>query len=265
MARAILVACEDAVQLEGWPGALASFGYELVMDDARAGVDRGVPCAVLSAAVASAAEPSSAVPSAAVPSAAVLSAAVLHVVGSEAATKQRERLESWAHRGIEVPWLLAWCPDATAEQVVALLEGGADGCYCQPRLAPEVVVAHLRAWERHPQGSPRLRVGPLEIDLLARRAHIGESLLELTPVQLHILTQLARNAGRPVNRLQLLRRDPRLGQTASRLKTVDSHIHELRAKLGPFKPWLVAVRSEGYALVDPAHGPGPLEQATHTA
>jgi two-component system OmpR family response regulator len=95
----------------------------------------------------------------------------------------------------------------------------------------------------------RLRVGDLEMDLIARRVTRAGEEIELQPREFQLLEYLMRNAGRVVTRTMLLEKvwdfhfDPKT-------KIVETHISRLRAKVdrGADQELIHTVRGSGYVI-----------------
>ena len=134
------------------------------------------------------------------------------------------------------------------EDRVRGLDLGADDYVAKP-FAIDELAARLRARLRpRSDDSVRLRVGELELDLIARRARVGERVIWLTPREFALLEMLMRHAGTTVTRPELLSEvwsldfDPRSN-------LVDVYVRYLRRKLGP--AWITTERGVGYRIVDP--------------
>jgi len=134
------------------------------------------------------------------------------------------------------------------EDRVRGLDLGADDYVAKP-FAIDELAARLRARLRpRSEDALRLRVGELELDLIARRAHVGERVVWFTPREFALLEMLMRRAGTTVTRPELLSEvwsldfDPRSN-------LVDVYVRYLRRKLGP--GWIVTERGVGYRIVDP--------------
>ena len=120
---------------------------------------------------------------------------------------------------------------ARVEEVDRLLglDLGADDYICKP-FSPREVVARVKAILRR---GPQLLVNAaprLLIDEAQYRASIDGVALDLTPLELRLLSTFARSAGRVFSRDQLLDKiysDHRVVTD----RTVDSHIRNLRRKL----------------------------------
>ena len=99
------------------------------------------------------------------------------------------------------------------------------------------------------QAMTRLKVGDLEMDLLARNVHRGQQQIELLPREFRLLEFLMRRAGQVVTRTMLLESvwdyhfDPQTN-------VIDVHISRLRQKIdkGFSSPLLHTVRGAGYCL-----------------
>ena len=138
---------------------------------------------------------------------------------------------------------------------VAGLELGADDFVTKP-IEPRVLLARIRTQLRRREGSaPRhegsvFKVGELAIDVDARRVSVADTPLELTSMELEILTLLAREAGAVVPRDQLYRQI--LGVDYDGLdRGMDVHVSRIRKKLrraGLPTGQLSAVRGVGYML-----------------
>jgi DNA-binding response OmpR family regulator len=95
----------------------------------------------------------------------------------------------------------------------------------------------------------------LTIDRLNREVCIDGQRLRLTYREFELLCHLAASPRRPMSRAELMRevwRDRAPGGEVS-LRTVDTHVRRLRAKLGPYARVLTTIRGRGYRF-DP--GPG---------
>jgi DNA-binding response OmpR family regulator len=145
------------------------------------------------------------------------------------------------------------------EDRVRGLDLGADDYVAKP-FAIDELAARLRARLRpRSEDALRLRVGELELDLIARRGHVGERVVWFTPREFALLEMLMRRAGTTVTRPELLSEvwsldfDPRSN-------LVDVYVRYLRRKLGP--GWIVTERGVGYRIVDPntaARTPGAAD------
>ncbi len=133
---------------------------------------------------------------------------------------------------------------------VAGLEAGADDYLVKPFAFAELL-ARVSALARRPPlvAATSLRVGDLEIDLLARTVARGGKRIDLLAQEFKILEYLMRHAGEIVTRTMLLEKvwdfhfDPKTN-------IVETHISRLRSKIdkGFDKPLLHTVRGAGYVI-----------------
>ena len=132
------------------------------------------------------------------------------------------------------------------------LELGADDYVVKPFSGAEVI-ARIRAVLRRTGGDRdavpgELRVGPLELDVAARRARLAGEELQLSRKELDLLVRLVRDAGKVVSREDLMADVWDVNWFGS-TKTLDVHVGWLRRKLGddPARPRFVhTVRGVGF-------------------
>lgn len=114
-----------------------------------------------------------------------------------------ERIRSWS----AVPIIVLSVRQSEAEKV-KLLELGADDYVVKPfgmaELLARVRVA-LRRQMRAVSGEPKVKAGPLTIDLAARAVTLNGERLTLTPKEYRLLQVLAQHAGNVVTHQHLLR------------------------------------------------------------
>lgn len=130
---------------------------------------------------------------------------------------------------------------------------GADDFVDKPFNAAELrarVAARLR---RSFEKDQALRViGPLRIDRARFKAHRVENGVEhdldLTAHELRLLVALAETPGKVLSRAQLAR--VLVGDFVITERTIDTHLCNLRRKLGPLRDWIETVRGVGYRMVD---------------
>jgi two-component system, OmpR family, response regulator len=133
---------------------------------------------------------------------------------------------------------------------------GADDFVEKPFDAAELrarVAARLRR-TRHPEQDGAVRaLGPLRIDRDRFKAHLLEGGaqrdLELTAHELRLLGALVDTPGRVLSRGQLAR--VLVGDCVITERTIDTHLCNLRRKLGPMRDWIETVRGVGYRLNAP--------------
>ncbi|MBP0447682.1 response regulator [Roseomonas sp. SSH11] len=136
---------------------------------------------------------------------------------------------------------------------VTALDAGADDFVEKPFALAELLArlrAALRRAAAHGQEAPTplVRVGPLEMDLAARKATIGGTLLKLTPREWDLLAALARaGAGRVVTQRQLLSAvwGPGHAESSQYLRVYVGH---LRQKLGDAASLIRTEPGVGYRL-----------------
>lgn len=112
-----------------------------------------------------------------------------------------------------------------------------------PRVLVAAVVEALRG--RLEESADVLRVGRVELDPRGRTVRAGGESVTLTVTEFELLAHLLANPGRVFAREQLLK--AAWGEaTVAGVRTIDVHIAQLRAKLGPACP-IRTVRGVGYA------------------
>jgi DNA-binding response OmpR family regulator len=135
---------------------------------------------------------------------------------------------------------------------IAGLETGADDYVVKPFSLGELL-ARVRANLRRAQGEPRgtvtrLQSGDLALDLLSRRATLGQSEIKLTQREFDLLAELMRNQGAVLSRDLLLTRVWGYDYGGDS-HTVDVHVRWLREKIeaDPSAPQrITTVRGVGY-------------------
>ena len=155
-----------------------------------------------------------------------------------------EVLRRLRERNPRLPVVILTARDDVEDRVRGL-DLGADDYVAKP-FAIDELAARLRARLRpRSDFAVRLTVGELELDLIARRARVGERVIWLTPREFALLM---RHAGSSVTRPELLSEvwsldfDPRSN-------LVDVYVRYLRRKLGP--GWITTERGVGYKIVAP--------------
>lgn len=144
------------------------------------------------------------------------------------------------------PVLFVTARDEEVDRLLGL-ELGADDYVTKP-FSPRELAARVRTVLRRAAGpapSEVLAVGGVRMDVTQRRAWAGEAEVALTPTEFDLLAQLFRQPGRVFERAQLLSSVWGYAVEAG-TRTVDVHIAQLRAKLGPASP-IRTVRGVGYA------------------
>ena len=172
-----------------------------------------------------------------------------------------EVLRRLRERSPRLPVVILTARDDVEDRVRGL-DLGADDYVAKP-FAIDELAARLRARLRpRSDFAVLLTVGELELDLIARRARVGERVIWLTPREFALLEMLMRHAGSTVTRPELLSEvwslnfDPRSN-------LVDVYVRYLRRKLGP--GWITTERGVGYRIVAPnrdAQTPGAADPRT---
>lgn len=151
----------------------------------------------------------------------------------------------------DVPIIMLTARGSEMDKIVGL-ETGADDYVVKPFSFGELL-ARIRAnLRRVDAGSHRtltkLQSGDLQLDLIARKAHRGESEVRMTHKEFELLAELMRNKGAVLSRDLILTKVwgyDYVGNT----HTVDVHIRWLREKIeeNPSKPLrITTVRGIGY-------------------
>ncbi len=139
------------------------------------------------------------------------------------------------------------------EDRVRGLRAGGDDYLVKPFAFVELCARIDALLRRSPEPRPTIvRVGDLEVDLLAREVHRGRRRLDLKPRELKLLECLMRHHGQVVTRAMLFEQvwhyhfDPRTN-------IIDVHIGRLRRKVDlPNEPPLIhTVRNVGFLLRAP--------------
>jgi two-component system OmpR family response regulator len=146
-------------------------------------------------------------------------------------------------RGVHTPILMLTARAEVGERIVGL-DAGADDYLTKPFDLGELV-ARVRALGRRAGAPTTLRIGPLTIDVTARRVAVDGKVIDLTARELALLSYLVQHAGRAVSRTELLQKiwntsfDP--GSNV-----VEVHVRNLRDKLGDHGKIVETVRGVGY-------------------
>jgi DNA-binding response OmpR family regulator len=150
-----------------------------------------------------------------------------------------------------VPVLMLTARADEADLLVGLAVGADD--YVTKPFSPRELVARIRALLRRVERRPApagdaIAVGPLVIDPGARRVHVDDAEVHLTPTEFDLLALLAGRPGIVFSREQLLAEVWGWRDGAGQ-RTVDSHVRGLRRKLG--SGLVRTVHGIGYALEAP--------------
>lgn len=170
-------------------------------------------------------------------------------------------LQSREHtRDLPVMFVSARC--ALSDKLMAFGLGAEDFVE-KPFNAAELrarIAARLRKQSQRRQRNALRIFGPLRIDSGCFRAQIRENGadrdLDLTSHELRLLLALANANGRVMSRSQLM--VALVGDCVITERTVDSHLCNLRRKLGPMRELIQTVRGVGYRLVLPPRDQGSV-------
>lgn len=148
-----------------------------------------------------------------------------------------------------VPIVMLTARSDTAD-VVAGLEAGADDYVAKPFKAKELVARIRTRLRRTPSddGSDRLVIGDLTIDISSHQVKRGDEALSLTPLEFDLLLALAKRPKHVFTREALLN-EVWGYRNAADTRLVNVHVQRLRAKVepDPEKPEIViTVRGIGY-------------------
>jgi len=131
------------------------------------------------------------------------------------------------------------------------LQAGGDDYLVKPYAFAELIARIEALTRRRDTGSVQtlLKVGELEMDLIARTVHRSGKEIDLQPREFQLLEFMMRHAGQSVTRTMLLEKvwhyhfDPQTN-------VIDVHISRLRSKIdkGFDRPMLQTVRGAGYRL-----------------
>ena len=148
------------------------------------------------------------------------------------------------------PILFVTARDDEVDRVTGLELGGDD--YVTKPFSPRELVARVRAVLRRGPGpgvDEELVLGAVRVLPDRRRVLAGDREVALTATEFDLLTHLARSPGRVFSREQLLSAVWGYAAAAG-TRTVDVHVAQLRAKLGPDTP-IRTVRGVGYSADAP--------------
>jgi two-component system, OmpR family, response regulator len=152
------------------------------------------------------------------------------------------------------PVLFCTARDDEVDRVLGL-ELGADDYVTKP-FSPRELVARVKSCVRRargPEGEEKTYVvGSVTVDLGRRRVDVDGRQVDLTATEFGLLAYLVRRPRRVFSREQLLS-EVWGYEAAAGTRTVDVHVAQLRAKLGPASP-IRTVRGVGYSAEEPAVG-----------
>jgi DNA-binding response OmpR family regulator len=150
-----------------------------------------------------------------------------------------------------VPVLFVTARDEEVDRVLGL-ELGADDYLTKP-FSPRELVSRVRAVLRRTSGSsaqPALTLGGIVLDPDTREVTVDGAPVMLTATEFDLLAALIRRPGRVLSREQLLSQVWGYAAAAG-TRTVDVHVGQVRAKLGPAGHLIRTVRGIGYSTLRP--------------
>jgi len=162
-------------------------------------------------------------------------------------------IETLRRERVRTPVLVLSALGAVDDRVRGLRSGGDD--YLTKPFALVELLARVEALLRRPAESPDtiLRVGPLELDLLARTARRAERAIDLLPREFRLLEYMMRRQEQLLTRARLFEEVWNY-IFVPQSNLVDVHMGRLRRKIdGPNEPPMIYnVRGEGFVLRAPA-------------
>jgi DNA-binding response OmpR family regulator len=175
------------------------------------------------------------------PVAVILDVGLPGLDGIEVCRRMRAR-DDWT------PVLFVTARDDEVDRILGL-ELGADDYVTKP-FSPRELVARVRTVLRRTAGVPaphaeELCIGPVRVRVEQRRVWRDRDEVPLTSTEFDLLVHLMRSPSRVYTREQLLAAVWGYAASAGS-RTVDVHVAQLRAKLGPDTP-IRTVRGVGYA------------------
>ncbi|RSM54698.1 DNA-binding response regulator [Actinoplanes sp. ATCC 53533] len=174
------------------------------------------------------------------PVACVLDIALPSMEGTEICRRLRAE-------GDWTPVVFLTARDDEVDRILGLELGGDD--YLTKPFSPRELVARVRALLRRAAGPPdggRVRtLGPLLLDSGRHVVTVHGSPLTLTPTEFDLLAHLLGRPGRVFTREELLASVWGYASHAG-TRTVDVHVAQVRAKLGPAANLIRTVRGVGY-------------------
>ena len=151
--------------------------------------------------------------------------------------------------GKRCPVIILTAKDQLQDRVHGLNEGADD--YLVKPFAFEELLARIKALVRrkYDVSISVIEVGPLSVDLTARRVWCDESEVRLTPMEFGILEALALRVGHVVSRSEIADRLYGFDMEPNS-NAIDVHVAQLRRKLeSPDRPRLIhTLRGMGYRL-----------------
>lgn len=154
------------------------------------------------------------------------------------------------HRSSHIPIIMLTVQNSEPAKVMGLTLG-ADDYITKPFSAKELVArinSLLRRTYEYKEKPKVLEYDALRINIQNRTVHINETLINLTPKEFDLLVLLAENPNVVVRRNIIL--ENIFGyKHPIKTRTIDTHIRQLRKKLGKFGKKIKTVYEYGYKFV----------------
>jgi two-component system OmpR family response regulator len=158
-------------------------------------------------------------------------------------------LEVLRKEGVKVPVLVISALASVDERVKGLKAGGDD--YLTKPFAMVELVARVDALLRRLDDvrTTKLRVGDLEMDLIEKTVHRGDTRIDLLPREFRLMEYFLRHPGRVITRAMLLE-DVWQYHFSLETNVVDVHISNLRKKIDTkgAPSLIVNIRGAGFML-----------------
>lgn len=150
-------------------------------------------------------------------------------------------------KATDIPVILLTAKSAESDQLSGFRLGADD--YITKPFSPSLLVARVQALlrRRGTIGGHCVQCGDVYIDELAHVAYCNNKPLELTPKEYDLLLYFIENKGVALSREKILNGVWDYDYFGD-LRTVDTHVKQLRSKLGSSGDMIVTVRSVGYRL-----------------
>jgi len=147
----------------------------------------------------------------------------------------------------DIPVILLTAKSSEGDQLSGFRLGADD--YVTKPFSPSLLVARVQALlrRRGMLGGHSAQCGNVRIDELAHIAYVNEAPLELTPKEYDLLLYFIENKGVALSREKILNGVWNYDYFGD-LRTVDTHVKQLRSKLGESGDMIVTVRGVGYRL-----------------
>ncbi len=147
-----------------------------------------------------------------------------------------------------IPVILLTAKSEESDQLKGFRMGADD--YVTKPFSPSVLLARIDNLLRHDSVNDKtLTLGGIIIYDEAREVTVKGERVEFTPKEYELLKFLIKNKGKAFSREKLLNAVWSYDYTGD-LRTVDTHVKQLRAKLGEDGEYIVTVRNVGYKIVE---------------